>query len=123
MLVQINDTVTLAFAIDSGASNVSIPADVVSTLARAGTIKSTDFIGTETFVLADGSKLKSATFRIRSLKIGQTVVENVTGSIAPSQGSLLLGQSFLQRFKSWSIDNEKRELVLESQVLADRKGD
>ena len=36
--------------------------------------------------------------------VGDVVVENVTGSVAPAQGSLLLGQSFLGRFKSWSID-------------------
>jgi hypothetical protein len=40
------------------------------------------------------------------------VLENVRGGIAPSQGGLLLGQSFLERFKSWSIDNTKQELLL-----------
>jgi hypothetical protein len=37
--VEINGTVTLDFAIDSGASDVNVPADVFSTLKRAGTIK------------------------------------------------------------------------------------
>jgi len=50
--------------------------------------------------LADGSKAKSVTFTIRSLRIGDKVVENVRGSVAPAQGSLLLGQSFLEHFKS-----------------------
>jgi hypothetical protein len=40
------------------------------------------------------------------------VVENVTGSLAPVQGILLLGQSFLSHFKSWSIDNTTHALVL-----------
>jgi hypothetical protein len=30
----------------------------------------------------------------------------------PSAGSLLLGQSFLSRLKSWSIDNERHELLI-----------
>jgi predicted aspartyl protease len=34
--VQINGTMTLDFVIDSGAADVSVPADVVSTLIRAG---------------------------------------------------------------------------------------
>jgi hypothetical protein len=34
--VLINDKITLNFTIDSGASDVSIPADVLSTLTRAG---------------------------------------------------------------------------------------
>jgi hypothetical protein len=37
------------------------------------------------------------------------MTENVKASIA---GELLLGQSFLTRFKSWSIDNLKHSLVL-----------
>jgi hypothetical protein len=62
--------------------------------------------------LADGSRAQSVGFKIRSLKIGSVTVENVSGSIAPSQGTLLLGQSFLERFHSWSIDNTKHELLL-----------
>jgi clan AA aspartic protease (TIGR02281 family) len=111
--VQINGTMTLNFVIDSGASDVSIPADVVSTLMRAGTITEPDFIGESTYVLADGSTTKSQTFKIRTLKVGNTVLKDVKGSVASAQGSLLLGQSFLSRFKSWSIDNTKLELLLE----------
>ena len=111
--VLINNAITLDFTVDSGASDVSIPEDVVSTLIRAGTIRDTDFVGEQIYTLADGSKVKSHTFRIRSLKVGDRVLENVTGSVAPAKGSLLLGQSFLGRFKSWSIDNGKHVLVLE----------
>jgi hypothetical protein len=111
---------TLDFVIDSGASDVSVPADVVSTLMRAGTIKETDFIGKQTYILADGSKSQSTTFLIRSLRVGDTVLENVNGSVASSRGSLLLGQSFLKRFKSWSIDNTKQELLLELVQAAPR---
>ena len=111
--VLINNTITLNFTVDSGASDVSIPADVVSTLVRSGTIEDSDFIGTKTYVLADGSKVPSRTFRIRSLKVGDRVFENVDGSVAPKDGSLLLGQSLLGRFKSWSIDNTKHALIFE----------
>ena len=111
--VLINDAITLNFVVDSGAADVAIPADVVMTLMRTGTLKELDFLGEKTYVLADGSKVPSQTFRIRSLKVGNKVLENVTGSVAAVQGSLLLGQSFLGRFKSWSIDNTKHALVFE----------
>ncbi len=52
-------------------------------------------------------------FRLRSLKVGGKLIEDVVAALAPAQGSLLLGQSFLERFKSWSIDNAKGILVLE----------
>jgi predicted aspartyl protease len=82
-------------------------------LVRTGTIKDSDMIGEETYVLADGSKSQSSTFTIRSLKVGNKVIENVRGSVASARGTLLLGQSFLGRFKSWSLDNDKHELFLE----------
>jgi predicted aspartyl protease len=110
--VLINNAIMLDFVVDSGAADVSIPADVVMTLMRTGTLHRTDFLGEKTYVLADGSKVPSQTFRIRSLKVGNKVLENVDGSAASVQGSLLLGQSFLSRFKSWSVDNTKHALLL-----------
>ena len=113
--VEINGAITLEFGVDSGAADVSVPLDVFSTLMRTGTIKDSDIIGKQTYVLADGSKSRSVMFTIRSLKVGDRVVENVKGSVAPAEGALLLGQSFLERFKSWSINNTNHQLVLESQ--------
>ena len=111
--VLVNDAITLNFVVDSGAADVSIPADVVMTLMRTGTLKESDFLGQKTYVLADGSKVPSQTFRIRSLKVGNKILENVNGSVASLEGSLLLGQSFLGRFKSWSVDNNKHALIFE----------
>jgi clan AA aspartic protease (TIGR02281 family) len=110
--VTINGQLTLDFIVDSGAADVSIPADVVLTLIRTGTIAEEDFLGARTYTMADGSTVPSQRFLIRSLKVGDKVLENVTASIAPVAGSLLLGQSFLTRFKSWSIDNQRQALVL-----------
>jgi clan AA aspartic protease (TIGR02281 family) len=110
--VTINNQLTLKFVIDSGASDVSIPTDVVSTLVRTGTIADTDFLGSQTYKLADGSTVPSQRFLIRSLKVGSRTLENVTANIEPIAGQLLLGQSFLRRFKSWSIDNGRSALIL-----------
>ncbi len=111
--VIINGAITLNFVIDSGASDVAVPADVVGTLIRAGTIEKSDFTGKQTYMLADGSVSPTKTFIIRSLKVGDVLIENVNGSVSPAAGALLLGQSFLQRFKAWSMDNNKHVLVLE----------
>ena len=111
--IEINGVITLNFVVDSGAADVSIPADVVGTLIRTGTLKSSDFIGNKTYILADGSESPSSTFNIRSLKVGDFIVQGVQGSIAPATGPLLLGQSFLTRFKSYTIDNGGQELHLQ----------
>jgi Aspartyl protease len=89
--VLINNAITLNFVVDSGASDVTIPADVVMTLVRTGTLKEEDFIGSKTYTLADGSTVPSATFRIKSLKVGDRMIDDVTAGIAPVQGTLLLG--------------------------------
>jgi clan AA aspartic protease (TIGR02281 family) len=111
--VRINDQITLNFVVDSGASDVTIPNDVVSTLVRTGTITDADFLGKQTYRLADGSTVPSQRFAIRSLTVGDKTLKNVVGSISPSASDLLLGQSFLSRFKSWSIDNDRRALILD----------
>ena len=109
----INNAIQLPFIIDSGASEISIPANIVSALMQAGTISGADFLGKRTYRIADGSTLPSEVFRIRSLRVGNRVLENVVGSVAPVEGGMLLGQSFLSRFKSWSIDNQHQVLILE----------
>src|SRR5260221_13248300 len=110
--VRFNDTITLNSVVDSGAADVSVPADIVSTLMRSKTITVEDFMGKQTYVLADGSKVPSQQFRIRSIKVGNKTVENVVARIASVNGEILLGQSFLQRFKSWSVDNEQHNIIL-----------
>ena len=78
-----------------------------------GTINDTGFLEKRNYRLADGRIVPSQVFRIKSLKVGSKVLENVTGSVAPAASTLLLGQTFLSRFKSWSIDNSTQELILE----------
>ena len=110
--VSINNRLTLDFVIDSGAADVSIPADVVLTLIRTGTVHGSDFVGSANYELADGSIIPSQVFLIRELDVGRYRLKNVRANVAPVQATLLLGQSFLRRFGSWSIDNERHLLRL-----------
>ena len=75
-----------------------LPADVVLTLVRTGTLADSDFIGKKTYTLADGSELKSARFILREMRTGSFTLSNVVARIGPVEGGLLLGQSFLSRF-------------------------
>ena len=80
---------------------------------KNGSIKSTDAIDNKKYRLADGSVINTPVFLIESIKVGDRITEYVWGTDSGPDGSLLLGQSFLEKFKSWSFDNTKRELVLE----------
>ena len=110
--VQLNGAITLKFVVDSGASSVQIPKDVFLTLIRAETIKEGDYLPGETFVLADGSKVKSDKFILRSIKVGESAFSDVEASVGGVDAPLLLGQSFLSRFGEWKIDNKNGKLIL-----------
>lgn len=111
--VVINNTLKLNFIVDSGASDVSIPADVFASLVRANTVTQADITGNRNYKNADGQVFQSKTFVIRSLKIGNIEAPRVQAKVSPSNAPPLLGQSFLKRFKSWSIDNSTQELILQ----------
>ncbi|MEI9992623.1 MAG: retropepsin-like aspartic protease [Rhizomicrobium sp.] len=110
--VTVNGLVTIDCIVDSGASDVNIPAGVYRKLQRAGAIQQSDLLGTEDYTLADGSTEHGRVVRIRTLKVGNIVVHDVTASIGGDESSALLGQSFLERFRSWSLDNGRHALVL-----------
>jgi predicted aspartyl protease len=50
---------------------------------------------------------------IHSIEVGGHKVRDVLASVAYGRGQLLLGQSFLRRFKSWSINNGRKVLILQ----------
>jgi clan AA aspartic protease (TIGR02281 family) len=110
--VLINDSLSLDFYLDSGSADVTIPAATFEALKRAGTIRPDDIIGAETYLMANGASRKSTIFRIRSLKVGSVVLQNVRGSLSDQTGPPLLGMSFLGRFSAWSVDNGRGVLVL-----------
>ena len=110
--VQINGAITLDFTVDSGAADVQIPVDVFSTLVRAKTIVATDYIGEQTYTLADGSTQKEPRFIVRELKVGGHVLRDVAASVSAVESNLLLGESFLSRFAEWTLDNEHHVLKL-----------
>jgi len=111
--VVVDNAVTVSFVVDSGATEVCIPANFARTLVRMGKLTRGDYLGQGMSVLANGSRAMSQIFVIHSMRVGGHEAHNVTAIITPPGSPLLLGQSFLHRFKSWSIDNKRRQLVLQ----------
>jgi len=100
------------FMIDSGASAISISTEDARPYFKQGLIKPGDYRGTGFATLADGSRVMAQGYNLRSVRVGDREVANVIVLIHPGQGPRLLGQSFLKRFKSWSVDNGHKVLVL-----------
>lgn len=110
--VMVNGLPPMNFLLDTGSSDVALPAELVFTLLRTGTLQPNDFIGDKNYVLADGRELPSPAFKIRELRVGQHVIRGAVGHLSPAGTDPLLGGSFLSRFASWSIDNQRNLLVL-----------
>jgi hypothetical protein len=110
--VVINGVLPLDFMVDSGASDVSLPEDVVSVLKRTGTLSSDDRFGSGSYQLADGTVVQEPRFYLHELSIGAHVLKHVEASVGGRNGIPLLGQSFLKRFGSVQVDNTRHVLVL-----------
>jgi clan AA aspartic protease (TIGR02281 family) len=111
--VQINEGVAVDFILDSGASDVLISSDIFSTLVKQGKIDKADILGYEYYKIADGSTVKQVSIILRKLQVGEIVVNNVKASVGTSLSPLLLGQSFMQKFKQFTIDNENGLLLID----------
>jgi clan AA aspartic protease (TIGR02281 family) len=109
---RVNGAVTVNFVLDTGASDVLIPQEVADVLIRGGALGRDDFIGTQTYQLADGSRVKGRRIVLRELTVGGQSVRNVVASIGPARSPALLGQTFLSKFPSWTLDNERQVLEL-----------
>jgi clan AA aspartic protease (TIGR02281 family) len=107
--------IKLDFMVDSGAATVMVPAGVLERMRRDGTVTNEDILDPQIFTIADGTHRTWTAFMIRSLKVGGVVVQNIRGGAIESSERItpLLGQSFLARLQSWSIDNARLELVIE----------
>jgi predicted aspartyl protease len=117
--VTINNTMTLRFTLDSGASSVVIPMDVGRTLVRTGTVTVRDFLEPVISVLADGSRRESERFILHNVRVGNHTISNVVAIVSPIAGDPLLGQSFLSKLPTWSIDNRQQTLVINDTPIAE----
>jgi clan AA aspartic protease (TIGR02281 family) len=111
--VHINDAVTIPFVLDSGAGDVSVPEDVFKTLIRSGTVTESDFREPGVYVTADGSEHSKRRFILHELRVGDHVVKDVIASVAPDKADPLLGQGFLNKLPTWTLDNTRHTLVLQ----------
>ncbi|MCU0468737.1 MAG: retroviral-like aspartic protease family protein [Arcicella sp.] len=99
------------FIFDTGASLISISNTEAMFLYKQGTLTQDDFIGEINFQDANGDISPGTVVRLRTLQIGDRVLENVEASIVNnSVAPLLLGQSALAQFGKISIDYNRKTI-------------
>lgn len=109
-----NNTIKLEGVIDSGASELFIPADIIKVLVRSGSITDTDFLGKQQYTIANGDVKEYLRVKIKLLQLGDIVLENVIAIVGDIDANILIGQSVLSRFKTWKIDNSSNQLIVEN---------
>jgi clan AA aspartic protease (TIGR02281 family) len=89
------------FLLDTGATDVSVPADLADALiARGEAVEGPK----STSVIADGSEHVERTIIISSMKVGSHYLGNVRAGVAPNGAMSLLGMSVLNRIGKFSVD-------------------
>ena len=114
--VLLDGTVTAPFLVDTGATDVLIPA----ALAKRLGIEAGPETRTKSYRTANGV-VTQATVMLRSVDLGGAVVENVPASISPSMQIGLLGLSFFNHF-TYHIDAAAGVLTLVPNDLAESGG-
>jgi len=114
--VRVNDAITIPFILDSGAADISVPEDLFKTLIRTRTVSEADFLAPGTYVMADGSRHSELRFILHELRVGDHVVKDVVASVATDKADPLLGQSFLKKLPTWTLDNARHTLVFGDDV-------
>jgi predicted aspartyl protease len=99
------------FTFDTGASTMLIDRTLEKQLLLDGVLNKQSYRGKSKFALANNSIVTGELAIISGIRIGDFTVNNVEIGIVEN-GSLLIGLSFLKKFKSWEFDSKKKVLIL-----------
>jgi aspartyl protease family protein len=109
--IEVNG-IRLRFIFDTGASSICISPIEASVLYRQGTLKKEDILSVEYFQDATGRISEGTKVNLRTVRIGDVVLENIEATVVDNVNApLLLGQSVLENFGKIEIDNEKGQII------------
>ncbi|GAB3942768.1 hypothetical protein GCM10028805_07880 [Spirosoma harenae] len=104
----------MKFILDTGASLISISSTEAEFMAKQGTISEDDIIGHSKFEDANGDISPGDIIRLKSVQIGDRVLENVSANVVRStKAPLLLGQSALSKFGKISLDYRRNVVTFD----------
>tara|TARA_Y100000589_G_scaffold96468_1_gene91038 strand:+ start:55 stop:1623 length:1569 start_codon:yes stop_codon:yes gene_type:complete len=97
------------FLIDSGASDMVLSSSVENELISRGKIRANDYTGVREYQIANGQILQFKTATLKTIEINNNIFSSIDVAIGDKNTSLLLGMSFLDKFK-WRINENVLEL-------------
>lgn len=98
---------------DTGASDVSISKVEADFMLKNNYLSMSDIKGKQYYQTADGGISEGTVITLKEVRIGDAVLHNVDASVVKSQKApLLLGESVLQRFGTFTVDNINSKLII-----------
>lgn len=111
--IEING-LKLKFIFDTGASSICISSAEATVLYRQGTLLKEDILDIQYFQDATGKVSAGTRINLRTVKIGNRVLQNIEATVIDNnEAPLLLGQSALEKFGKISIDNKNNVIIFE----------
>lgn len=105
---------SMEFIFDTGASDITISLTEAMFLYKQGTLRDEDFLGTQQYIIANGSVEEGTVINLSTVEIGNKVLHNVQASIVHNmEAPLLLGQSAFKKYGKISIDYTRNEITFE----------
>jgi len=109
--IEING-LRLKFIFDTGANSICISSSEANVLYRQGTLRKKDILESEYFQDATGTISEGTKINLRSVKVGNTILNNVKATVIDNADApLLLGQSVLENFGNIEIDNNNNVII------------
>lgn len=110
--VEING-LKLRFIFDTGASDICISTLEASVLYRQGTLRKEDILNVEYFQDATGKISEGTKIKLRTVKVGDIILENIEATVIDNvDAPLLLGQTVFEKFGKIEIDNINDQIIL-----------
>ncbi|NIG53388.1 retropepsin-like aspartic protease [Chitinophaga sp. Cy-1792] len=99
--------------LDCGATDMLVSDTMMNKLLQLKLVSKDDFLGQQTYTLANGRILLCDVYKINHVQVGKFTVDNLVIGASKEADSFLLGKTFLNKFRRWSIDNQREQLILE----------
>lgn len=108
--------VPMKFVFDTGASHVSISSTEALFMIKQGLLSDEDFLGSVNYKTASGQSLSGTKIILKTIEIENLVLNNIEATIVNSlDAPLLLGQTVLEKFGKFTVDEKK--LIIENKKV------
>lgn len=100
------------FLFDTGASDFLINERIEKLMLSKGLITNKSYLPSKVFEIADGSQVECRMVKIPRIKIGGTIINNVTAGIVKGNSDPLFGMAVFKKYKSWNLDSKSGILTI-----------